>query len=155
MVGFKYSQTHKSWSRQVSVPVYMYWTSWYYFMYPKQRIRFLTFLNLPPWWPSDFSLDWSLFWFGDPIKTKKYSVKNGYQYLTNDIGNVLLFFFSLLASGGWEGRWFHRKFYFCTVSMKHALKLFINLDLHHWIFSDRRHTVNVTLTRYLLCASHW
>ena len=43
------------------------------------------------------------------------------------------FFFFLSASGGWEGRLFHRKFYFCTASMKHALKLFINLDLHHWI----------------------
>ena len=150
MVGFKYSQMHKSWSRQACVPAYMYWTSWYYFMYPKQRICFLTFLNSPPGWPLDFSLDWSLFCFGDPIKTKKYSVKNGYQYLTNDTGNMLLFF--LVASGGGEGRWFHRKFYFCTVSLKHALKLFINLDLYCWIFSDRRHIVNVTLTRYLLCA---
>ena len=150
MVGFKYSQMHKSWSRQACVPAYMYWTSWYYFMYPKQRICFLTFLNSPPCWPLDFSLDWSLFCFGDPIKTKKYSVKNGYQYLTNDTGNMLPFF--LVASGGWEGRWFHRKFYFCTVSLKHALKLFINLDLHRWIFSDWRHIVNVTLTRYLLCA---
>ena len=149
MVGFKYSQTHKSWLRQACVPVYMYWTSWYYFMYARHIIHFLTFLNSPPWLSLEFSRDLGSL-SAVPIKTKKYSVKNGYQYLTNDTGNMLLFF--LVASGGGEGRWFHRKFYFCTVSLKHALKLFINLDLYRWIFSDRRHIVNVTLTRYLLCA---
>ena len=149
MVGFKYLQMHKSWLRQVCVQAYMYWTSWYYFMYARQIIRFLTFLNSPSFWPPGFSSDWPLFWFGDPIKTKKYPVKNGHQYWTRGTGNMFL-----LASEGWQGRLFHRKFYFCTVSMKHALKMFINLDLYHWIFSDRRHIANITITRYLLCPSH-
>ena len=42
MVGFKYSQMHKSWLRQACVQAYMYWTGWYYFMYARQIITFLT-----------------------------------------------------------------------------------------------------------------
>ena len=78
-------------------------------MYARQIICFLTFLNSPPWLlPLDFSSDGGLFWFGGPVKTKKHSVKKGHQNLTKDTGNMFL-----LASEGWEGRLFHRKFYFC------------------------------------------
>ena len=127
MVGSKYSQTHKSWLRQVSVPAYMYLISCYYFMYARQINRFLTFLNSPPWLSLEFSGDLGSL-SAVPIKTKKYSVKKGHQYLTKGTGNVFL-----SAYVGWEGRLFHRTFYFCTVSMKQALKLFINLDLYYWI----------------------
>ena len=59
----------------------------------------------------------------------------------------------LLTSEGWEGRLSHRKFNFCNVSTKHALKLFINLDLYHWIFKDRKHIANIN-TYQVLCACH-
>ena len=97
-------------------------------MYARQKMHFLTFLNSPPWVSLEFSADLGSFLFVFPIKAKKYSVKKGHQYSTKGTGNVFL-------SGyvGWEGRLFHRKFYVCTVSMKHALKLFISLDLYYWI----------------------
>ena len=118
-------------------------------MYARHIIRFLTFLNSPPWLSLEFSTDIGFFWLADPVKTKKYPVNNGHQYLTKVTGDMFL-----SAPEGWQGRLFCRKFYFCTASMKCALKLFINLDVYHSIFSDRKHVANVTLTRYLLCASH-
>ena len=96
MVGSEYSQTHKSWLRQVSVPVYMHWTSWYYFMYARQIIRLLTLLNSPCWLSLEFSTDIRFFWLTDPIKTKKYPVNNGHQYL---IRVLAICFFQPLRGG--------------------------------------------------------
>ena len=150
MVGFKYSQTHKSWLRQACVQVYMYWTSWYYLCMlgrnPFSDLLKLTYLVVTIGVTSRrrIILAWRSYKNKEISCEEQPSIFN-WQYAS---------FFFLLASRGWEGRLFHRKFYFCTASMKHALKLFINLDLHHWIFPDRRHIANVTLTRYLLCASH-
>ena len=91
---------HKSWLTQVSAQAYMDWTSWYYFMYARQIIRFLKFLNSPPWLSLEFPADWRFCWFGGPLNTKKYPVKNDHQYLPNDTGIMLLFFLFLSTLGG-------------------------------------------------------